>query len=123
MTPGHAIAGNNEVISSLNEVYMDLNSRLFVEVFEYLYPEHPNFNIEMKPSNIVNRVETAINSLVRNNFGEDLKGLLDSLYLLDRYNDPDISSSLYIDRIIQYFSGDKDLKREKVFQLKGFLLN
>lgn len=101
----------DRAISNLEEVYLELKTRLFNDVFNDSYPYYPDLPFELNPANCQIIIENTIRVLlieepIKSN---EAKVLLVSLSLLDEDNYLDITSSPYVSPVI-------DLLKEKPSQ-------
>ncbi len=98
----------NRQVCSLQEFYADLKSDLFNRIFKQYYLDHPVFSLEITPANIKDIVELVIVDLLTENYHSTSREVLQSLAVLDQYDNPDISSSLYMEKLIQHLKEEKE---------------
>lgn len=122
------LAGKEERVSELcgrnsrlENLYIKLKKDLFEEIFKEFYPVYPVFPLEVKPVNIADKVELAVIALLTENYNADSIAVLQSLSLLDRDNNPSISSSPYTERLIEILKEEKQKKVavDRIFSLLG----
>ncbi len=98
----------NRLDCSLQEFYTDLKSDLFNRIFKQYYIDHPVFSQKITPAKIKDIVELVIVDLLTENYHSTSREVLQSLAVLDQYDNPDISSSLYMEKLIQLLKEEKE---------------